>query len=255
MLCNGLTSEKDRNYPSLFYIYLFMLLRELLIFSSMFSIDNLGERTLNKIAEFALSSQIDNADKLTVEIKTDPSQLAKGMLNSLAINGQGLVMNKFLRMQEMRINLTEIAVKPFPALLGNIQLTQPSQGTIDIVFNDSDIENVFKASLADLENIKCKIIDEENIEISLDLKSKSPIVLRLKPEINEKDIEVKVLKTRADAEISPELMTQILQPLEMLLNLEQFQIDGVSVTIRTIIINRASVQVGGIANITHFPKV
>ncbi len=221
----------------------------------MFSIDNLGEKTLNKIAEMALMSQIDNAKKLTVEIKTDPTQLAKGMLNSLAINGEGLIMNKSLRMQQMRINLNTIAVKPFPALLGNIQLTQPSQGTIDIVFNESDIENILKGNLADIENVKCEMIGGENLEITLKLKGKPPLCLGLKPEIDKSGLEIKILEITPAADISPELLKKLIEPLKALLNLEQFQIDGVSVKIGNIIIETARLHVQGIASITHFPKV
>ena len=63
-----------------------------------FKLDNLGEKTINKIAEVALSTKLEKRDKLAVKVKTDPNLLAKGTLESLVIDCQGLMVENALRM-------------------------------------------------------------------------------------------------------------------------------------------------------------
>lgn len=54
----------------------------------------LGEQALNKAAEIGLSSQLDEAENLDVNIKTDPLKLVQGQVDSVSVEGEGLVMQK-----------------------------------------------------------------------------------------------------------------------------------------------------------------
>lgn len=49
----------------------------------MFKLEQIGENTINKIAEMALARQIEHAEKVSVKVKTDPEKLAKGFWNRL----------------------------------------------------------------------------------------------------------------------------------------------------------------------------
>ncbi len=77
----------------------------------------LGEQALNKMAELALASQLDEAEKLQVQVKTDPSKLAQGKLDSLAIEGEGLVMQEGVRMDALEMHLSPIAVNPLKTVM------------------------------------------------------------------------------------------------------------------------------------------
>ncbi|MCF4969747.1 LmeA family phospholipid-binding protein, partial [Nostoc sp. CMAA1605] len=59
----------------------------------------IGEQALNKAAEIGLSSQLDEVENLDVNIKTDPLKLIQGEVESVNIAGEGLVMQKDLRME------------------------------------------------------------------------------------------------------------------------------------------------------------
>jgi len=62
----------------------------------------LGEQALNKAAEMGLASQLDESENLEV-IKTDPLKLVQGQVDT--IEGDGLVMQKDLRMEEMEMQM------------------------------------------------------------------------------------------------------------------------------------------------------
>ena len=105
----------------------------------------LGEQALNKMAEIALSTQMEEADKLTVQVKTDPSKLARGEVESIAIDGEGLVMQPDLRVEELELQIGRVTVKPLSAIFGKIELTQPSSGTVRIVLNEDNINSALNA--------------------------------------------------------------------------------------------------------------
>ena len=46
----------------------------------------LGEQVLNKIAETALASQLEEVERLEVRVKTNLNKLANGDVDSIAIN-------------------------------------------------------------------------------------------------------------------------------------------------------------------------
>lgn len=82
---------------------------------------------------------------MEVRIKTDLSKLAHGELDSLAIKIDGLLMPKNLLVEELQLQINRIIVKPFNALLGNIILTQPCEGTIRIAINDDSLTRLLNS--------------------------------------------------------------------------------------------------------------
>ncbi|MDV2990865.1 MAG: hypothetical protein N4J56_000519 [Chroococcidiopsis sp. SAG 2025] len=72
----------------------------------------LGEQALNKAAEIGLSSQLDEVEKLDVDIKTDPLKALQGQVDSVAIAGEGMVMQKDLRVEKMDMQVDSVAINP-----------------------------------------------------------------------------------------------------------------------------------------------
>ena len=98
-----------------------------------------GEQALNKIAEIAISSQLEEFERLEVQIKTDLSKLAHGEVDSIDIRINGLAMPQDLVAEELNVRINRIIVKPLRAIFGKIELTQPCTGTIQIVINEDNL--------------------------------------------------------------------------------------------------------------------
>ncbi|MCC5623953.1 DUF2993 domain-containing protein, partial [Nostoc sp. CHAB 5715] len=81
----------------------------------------LGEQALNKAAEIGLSSQLDEVKNLDVDIKTDPLKLVQGEVDAVTIEGEGLVMQKDLRMEELKMQMTSVAINPLSVAFGKIE--------------------------------------------------------------------------------------------------------------------------------------
>jgi hypothetical protein len=243
--------------------------------------DALGEKTLNKIAEMALASQIEQADTLSVKVKTNPDRLAKGMLESLAIAGTGLVMNESLRMQAMQIDLDAIAVSPFKALMGNIQLTQPSQGKACFTLSEADIVSAmnpialqqqlahYRMSLdgqrvtVEVQGVDCQLQADGKMQIQATFNLPTvnelrTVSLTLTPRVcaTQQGIILGEYELGADSdrELSVVAIDALLAQALRVLNLQDFQMEGFSLKINELEIDRGQLKLKADAGLTSFPS-
>lgn len=105
----------------------------------------LGEQALNKAAELGLSSQLDEVENLDVNIKTDPLKLVQGQVDEVTIEGEGLVMQKDLRMEGLEMQMSSVAINPLSAAFGKIELTQPTEASVRVVLTEDDINRAFNS--------------------------------------------------------------------------------------------------------------
>jgi LmeA-like phospholipid-binding len=52
---------------------------------------NLGDKTFSKVVEMGIATQLDEAEVINVDIRTNPGKLVQGKLDSVTISGKGLV--------------------------------------------------------------------------------------------------------------------------------------------------------------------
>ncbi len=100
---------------------------------------NLGEQALNKVAEAAISSQLDHAEQMNVEVKTDPLKMMQGKLEGVAISGEGMVVKQDLRAEAVGITLDSVAINPMKAIFGEIELTESLDAQAQILLTETDI--------------------------------------------------------------------------------------------------------------------
>lgn len=236
--------------------------------------DGLGEKTINKIAEMAFKSQIKSAEYLSVQVKTNPQQLAKGVLESLDIDGHGLMMRDHLPLEKMRITLNNIAVSPFKALMGNVELTQPSRGKAHIILNEKDIETIlnvnhlnaklqksFSESNLLFQRVDLRILSNERIALKAKLKllktqTMESICLVIKPRICQVKKEMildEFTCTQGNFE-EIRVINLLLEEVGKILNLERLLIDGIDLEVDKFSISEGKLNLLANAGITHLPK-
>jgi len=240
---------------------------------------DLGQQTLNRIAEFALSSQLDESDQLSVDVKTDPSLLAQGKLASLTIDGEGLVMQKDLRMQKMVIQLENIAVSPIKALTGNIELTETSTGKADIVLTEADINRAFNSQTLqeqmqnlqmqidnnpvtlDILAVECHLLPQGAIGINAKIKIRETEEIQQTyfttiPRVSDggRGVSLHDVSYAEGKELSPKLTEALLEKARNILNLSNFEMDGISLEINQLLVKKGELDLSAIAQITKFPK-
>jgi hypothetical protein len=238
-----------------------------------------GEQALNKLAEVALSTQLDEVERLEVQVKTDPGKLAQGELESLTIDGDGLVMQEDLRMEKMEMQISSIAVNPWKALMGNIELTQPAEGKARFVLTEADLNRAFNSEyLSDqMRNLSISIdgkpmtIDTLNVDchlqgagkVALDAKillsqtgETRVVSFTTTPRVSAGGwgVSLEDIQYPEGQELSPELTKVLMQKASEILNLRNFEMEGISLRIHQIDVDTGKLTLQAEANVTQFPS-
>ena len=229
-------------------------------------VDNpgLGEQALNKAAEIGLSSQLDEVENLDINIQTDPLKLVQGQVDTVTIEGKGLVMQKDLRMEELEMQMTSVAINPLSVAFGKLELTKPTEASVQVVLTEADINRAFNSEYvrSQLQSLKIHVngqlrtIEPEHVDFRLPGDGKVALNASIKlvetgenqqvafsavPSIsaNGKTVALEKVEYGESEEISPELTKALIDQTSEILNLSNFDLDGISLQV-----NQLKVEVG-----------
>ncbi|MEM8809281.1 MAG: DUF2993 domain-containing protein, partial [Cyanobacteria bacterium P01_G01_bin.38] len=101
----------------------------------------MGEQAINKIAEAGLRTQLDEVEALTVNVDISPEAIAGGEIDAVTIEGEGLVLQDDLRTEKLRVKTGPIAITPWKAVFGNIELKQTVKAQAEITLTEQDIND------------------------------------------------------------------------------------------------------------------
>ncbi|MBD2339016.1 DUF2993 domain-containing protein [Calothrix sp. FACHB-156] len=219
----------------------------------------LGEQALNKAAEVGLSSQLDEVENLEVDIKTDPLKLVQGQIDSVSIEGEGMVMQKDLRVEEMDMQIQGVAINPLSVAFGKIELTKPTVGSARVVLNEVDINRAFNSDYVRSQlqsqkinvNGEARTINPQNVEFHLPgdgkVKVNADILLvetgetqkvdfEAVPRVsaNGKTVSLENVEYGQGEEISPELTKALVNQTSELLNLSNFDLEGMTLQVNSL---------------------
>lgn len=240
--------------------------------------EHLGEKTINKIAEVALSTQLKKTEQLRVNVKTDPNLLAQGMLESLAIDCQGLIVEQSLRLETITITLNTIMVSPLKALMGNIQLTKPSEGKACILLTEADITSAFDTKIIKSQPTQAKIegkliqvtfqtfnvqlLDTGKILVSAQVNLENTrgireVSLQMTPHICQlgNGVIIEDVEYLQEPTLSSVILQPIIEEAEKIFNLKNFRIDGFFLKVQDLKIMQGALKLKANAGMTHFPAV
>lgn len=106
---------------------------------------DIGKQAISKIAEVGIKTQLDEVDNLTVDVQASPQALANGEVESVTIDGEGLVMQDNLRTERLHVKTSPVAVNPLKAVFGNIKLRQMVEAQVEITLTQQDINRAFNS--------------------------------------------------------------------------------------------------------------
>ncbi|MDM9385554.1 DUF2993 domain-containing protein [Chlorogloeopsis sp. ULAP01] len=120
---------------------------------------NLEENLLSQAAENTLSSQLDEAETIEVDVQTDLLKIIQGQADAVSLSGEGLEIQG-IRIQEIEVQTDKIAINPLSAIFGQIELNQPVNTTARIILTEADINHALTS-----ESIRSKI---QNFDLNVD---------------------------------------------------------------------------------------
>jgi hypothetical protein len=240
---------------------------------------DLGEQTLSKIAEVALNSQVDEAEAINVDLRTDPLKLVQGELESVAIEGQGIVVQQELRMAEIQLQTNAVAINPLSAVLGKIELTRPTEASAEITLTATDINRAFNSDFIRQKMQGLKIsVDGKPVTISVqkvdfDIPENGKISLNAEIFVREtgelkqvaftavpkvssdrQQVLLENVEFTEDRGDSQELTSPLLEQMRDLLNLQNFELQGMDLRLEKIQAEAGKLTMVGSALIEEFPS-
>ncbi|AFZ18232.1 LmeA family phospholipid-binding protein [Allocoleopsis franciscana] len=239
---------------------------------------DIGEQALSKAAEIGLSTQLDEVEDLDVDIRTDPGKLVQGELESVEIEGKGLVMQKDLRAQELEIKTSNIAINPLSAAFGKIELTRPTDADAHVVLTEQDLERAFNSEYIHnkLQNLQVHVNGQPLVintrQVQLRLPGDGKILLTAEILLKEtgetqtisfstvphltpggERIALEDIQYSQGKELSPELTTALLDRASELLNLRNFELEGMSLRLKGMDVQKGKLTLQGTAHVEQFP--
>jgi len=246
----------------------------------------LGEQALNKATEIGLSSQLDEVENLDVNIKTDPLKLLQGQVDAVTIEGKGLVMQKDLRMEELKIEMASVAINPLSVAFGKIELTKPTDANAQVVLTEADINRAFnseyvrclrRATPTQLQSQKIHIngqltnIQPESVDFRLPGDGKVALNASIKlvetgenqqvafsavPQIsaNGKTVTLENVEYGESEKISPELTKALIDETSEILNLSNFDLEGMSLQVKQLKVEVGKLTLQAEAYIEQIPS-
>jgi hypothetical protein len=217
----------------------------------------LGEQVINKAAEIGITSQLDAVENLDVNIETDPLKLVQGQVDSVEIKGEGLVIQSDLRMAEMQMQMTSVAINPLSVAFGKVELTKPTEASVRVILTEADINRAFNSDYvrSQLQNQKIQLngklvaIEPQQVNFGLPGGGKvtlnANILLKETSEIKEiafsaipvisadgQTVSLSNVEYGNNQEISPELTQALVDATSEILNLSNFDLPGMSLQVK-----------------------
>ncbi|PMB50387.1 hypothetical protein CEN39_18850, partial [Fischerella thermalis CCMEE 5201] len=98
------------------------------------------ENLLSQAAENTLSHQLDQAEKIDVDVQTDLLKIVQGQADTVSLAGEGLEVQE-VRIQEIQVQTDQISINPLSAIFGQIELEQPVNTKARVVLKEADVNH------------------------------------------------------------------------------------------------------------------
>ncbi|PSB03662.1 LmeA family phospholipid-binding protein [Merismopedia glauca] len=246
-----------------------------------------GEKLLNNVASTTIRHLFTASESVEVQVRCFPSsKLLQGSIDSFKMSGTGLVIRRDFRVEEMSFETDAVSIDFSSVLGGQLRLKQPTQAIAQVVLTQADLNRSFEAELVKkkLENLSIPALDEifegetvsftqikvqllENNRVRIDSevvtgKGKTVPVSLTSTISVERRRRISFTEQQFEAEAIPESFRDISQTLtealgEILNNmvdLDKFDLDGVTLRINRLETQGETLVFSGYAQIEDIPK-
>lgn len=144
----------------------------------------LEEQALSEAAEMTILTQLDQVDNIDVNVRTNLLKIVQGQADSVSVVGEGLVMQKDIRVHKMELHTDTIDINPLSAIFGQVQLNQPVDATARLVLTEQDINRALNSDylrekLPNLElNVEGQMVTLKPQSLEIDLSTNAKISVK-----------------------------------------------------------------------------
>ncbi|MGC1396852.1 MAG: DUF2993 domain-containing protein [Coleofasciculaceae cyanobacterium] len=246
-----------------------------------------GEQMLNTVASKTIRHLFTQSEFVDVSVRCFPSsKLLQGSIDSFKMSGRGLVIRREFRTEEMSFETDAVAIDFGSLLKGQLNLKQPTQAIAQVVLTEDDINSSFKAELVRkrLENLAIPALDELSggqaisfTDVEVQLQANNSIRLSAKADLPDQGLipislsctlavarrrRISFENPQFEGENVPESLRDISRTLTMamaeilnnMVDLDRFNLDGVTLRINRLETQGKKLVFSGYAEIDHIPN-
>ena len=250
------------------------------------SSSDFGENMLNSVARQAIAQLFTDSESVDVSIRCSPSsKILQGVVDSFQMKGRGLIIKKMFEAAEMEFETDAVSIDVGGLMAGKIRLKQATHAIATVTMTESGINKAFTADLVEkhLQNVSTEevtnlsggepvsfrdvtveLMPEQRVRINAktDLPNRSDIPIQLRATV---DVERRRRVVFKDSEFVPDnidedvqwlseaLMPAFVGVLNKMVDLERFDLDGVSLRVNRLDVEGKNLLFNGYAEIEHFP--
>lgn len=248
--------------------------------------DDWGENLLNTVASNTLRHLFTRSEAVDVKVRCNPSsKLLQGSIDSFQMKGRGLVIRRDFRTEEMSFETDAVSLDFGSVLKGKISLKQPTQAIAVVKLAEPDINHAFTAELVRkrLENLTLPALTDLSggqpvsfSEVEMTLLPHNRIKLFAKADLSNRVVPVSLSCTLAIAkrkrilfndvrfesdgvpeefqEISKILTDILAEILNEMVDLDRFNLDGVTLRLNRLETQGKMLIFSGYAQIERIPR-
>ncbi|KGF73297.1 hypothetical protein DO97_20940 [Neosynechococcus sphagnicola sy1] len=245
-----------------------------------------GEQVLNAVASQSIRHLFTRCDAVDVVVRCFPSsKILQGSIDSFKMQGRGLVIRKDFQVEEMTFETDAVAIDFRSVLSGTIRLKHPTQAVAQVTLSEAAINQAFDAELVKkrLQNLTLPELTDlsggEPVtfrEVHLELLPDNQARIFAKTNLpNTADVPISLIVSlgierrrrivfqnpRFDPAPVPEPLQSLSQTLTMafaqvldnMVDLDRFDLDGVTLRLNRLETQGKKLLFSGYAQIEHFP--
>jgi LmeA-like phospholipid-binding len=247
-----------------------------------------GERMLNAVATQSIRHLFTRSEQVDVVMRCHPaSKLLQGSIDSFKMTGRQLVIRRQFEVEEMSFETDAVAIDFSSVLGGKLRLKQPTQAVAQIVLAEDAINRAFTADLVKVRLQQLDLPPLTNLsggepvsfrDVQVTLLPDNAVRIEAKTDLpNRADIPIQLTATLAiekrrrilfqnpqfnDADVSDEVrgISEILtnafaEVLNEMVDLDRFDLDGVTLRLNRLETHGKQLLFSGYAQIDRFPGV
>jgi hypothetical protein len=240
---------------------------------------SLEGQALSKAAEIGIKSQLDEVQEVEVDVDAQALELAQGKVDSVSIQSKGMVMEKDLRVEDMNLQTGNVSINPLSIAFGKVELTRPTDASAQVVLLEQDINRAFnseyiqskmqeldvhlegKSVKVDIQRVDFRLLDSEKVALSATMVLREtgenePVAFTAKPEIGEggQQVVLTQVEYQDGKNLSPELTEALLERSAELLDLRNFELEGMTLKIQKLDISEGKLLLQTAAHVEQFPS-
>jgi len=246
-----------------------------------------GERVVSTVATQSLRHLFTSSESVDVSIHCNPAnKLLQGQVDNVQMHGSGLVIRKDFWVEEMTFETSAVALDMVSVLTGKFKLNQPTHAIARVILTEAGINRAFASPLVQqhlrrvdapellalsggepvsFTDVVVKLLPDNRVRINAQAHLPNGIIpIRLEATVAiERRRRILFQNPQFNNDTVPQsqqatakvLTLAFAQVLDGMVDLDRFDLDGVSLKLNRLETHGDRLIFSGYAEVDHFPKV